>query len=149
MKITQCYYKLQIIVLCHGHTFQMVTVSHGFLGFNNEQGWSHGYVICFIFKISHGILKFPCYKISMCIMHNLKMSLFVTTCTIFRASLVGQMVKNLPVIQDTQVRSLDQNIPWRRAWLPIPVFLPGEFYGQRSLLSYSPQGSKELDRLSN
>ena len=71
-------------------------------------------------------------------MHNLKMSLFVTTCTIFRASLVAQMVKNLPVIQDTQVRSLDQNIPWRRAWLPIPVFLPGEFYGQRSLLGYSP-----------
>ena len=29
-------------------------------------------------------------------------------------------------------------IPWRRAWQPTPVFLPGEFYGQRSLEGYSP-----------
>ena len=29
-------------------------------------------------------------------------------------------------------------IPWRRAWLPPPVFLPGESHGQRSLVSYSP-----------
>ena len=28
-------------------------------------------------------------------------------------------------------------MPWRRAWQPIPVFLPGEFPGQRSLVSYS------------
>ena len=26
-------------------------------------------------------------------------------------------------------------IPWRREWLPTPVFLPGEFHGQRSLVS--------------
>jgi len=24
-------------------------------------------------------------------------------------------------------------IPWRRAWKPAPVFLPGEYHGQRSL----------------
>jgi len=29
-------------------------------------------------------------------------------------------------------------IPWRRKWQPIPVFLPGEFHGQRSLVGYSP-----------
>ena len=34
---------------------------------------------------------------------------------------------------------------WRRAWQPTPVFLPGEFHGQRSLVSYSPQGCKESD----
>ena len=28
--------------------------------------------------------------------------------------------------------------PWRRAWLPTPVFLPGESHGQRSLVGYSP-----------
>ena len=28
--------------------------------------------------------------------------------------------------------------PWRRAWLPTPLFLPGEFQGQRSLAGYSP-----------
>ena len=33
-------------------------------------------------------------------------------------------------------------IPWRRAWLPTPVFLPGEFHGQRSLTGYSLWGHK-------
>ena len=36
-------------------------------------------------------------------------------------------------------------ILWRREWLPTPVFLPGEFHGQRSLAGYSPWGLKELD----
>ena len=36
-------------------------------------------------------------------------------------------------------------IPWRRAWLPTPIFLPAEFRGQRSLTGYSPWGCKELD----
>ena len=36
-------------------------------------------------------------------------------------------------------------IPWRRAWQPTPVFLPGECHGQRSLVGYSPWGHKELD----
>ena len=35
--------------------------------------------------------------------------------------------------------------PWRRAWLPTPVFLPGESHGQRSLASSSPFGHKESD----
>ena len=39
-------------------------------------------------------------------------------------------------------------IPWQRAWQPTPVFLPGEFHGQRSLVGYSPWGHKEPD-LSN
>ena len=28
--------------------------------------------------------------------------------------------------------------PWRREWQPTPVFLPGEFHPQRSLVGYSP-----------
>ena len=36
-------------------------------------------------------------------------------------------------------------IPWGRKWQPTPVFLPGEFNGQRSLVGYSPWGCKELD----
>ena len=36
-------------------------------------------------------------------------------------------------------------IPWRRAWQPTPVFLPGESHGQRSLMGYSQQGRKESD----
>ena len=38
-----------------------------------------------------------------------------------------------------------RKIPWRREYLPTPVFLPGESHGQRSLEGYSPQGGKELD----
>ena len=33
-------------------------------------------------------------------------------------------------------------IPWRREWQPTPVFLPGEFHGQRSLAGYSPWGCR-------
>ena len=36
-------------------------------------------------------------------------------------------------------------IPWRRKWQPNPVFLPGEFHGQRSLAGYSPWGRRESD----
>ena len=35
-----------------------------------------------------------------------------------------------------------EKIPWRREWQPTPVFLPGEFRGQRSLVGYSPWGHK-------
>ena len=35
-------------------------------------------------------------------------------------------------------------IPWRRAWQPTPVVLPGKSHGQRSLAGYSP-GVTELD----
>ena len=38
-----------------------------------------------------------------------------------------------------------RKIPWRRAWQPTPVFLPGESHGQRSLAGYSPWGCKVLD----
>ena len=31
-----------------------------------------------------------------------------------------------------------RKMPWRKAWQPTPVFLPGESHGQRSLMGYSP-----------
>ena len=61
------------------------------------------------------------------------------------ASLVAQMVKNLPAMQKTRVQSLVGKIPWRREWQPSPVFLPGEFHGQRSLAGYSPWSNQESD----
>ena len=57
------------------------------------------------------------------------------------ASLVNQMGKNPPAVQEIWVGK----IPWRRAWQPTPVFLPGESHGQRSLAGYSPWGRKELN----
>ena len=57
------------------------------------------------------------------------------------ASFVAQLVKNLPAMWETWVRSLGWKIPWRREKLLTPVFRPGEFHGL-----YSPGGHKELDR---
>ena len=42
-----------------------------------------------------------------------------------------------------------RKIPWRRQWLPTPVFLPGKFHEQRSLASYNLWGCKELDMTEN
>ena len=43
-----------------------------------------------------------------------------------------QMVKRLPTLQETQVRSLVGNILWRRKWQPIPVLLSGKSHEQRA-----------------
>ena len=48
------------------------------------------------------------------------------------------MVKNLPAMWETQVRSLGREDPLEKGMLPTPVFLLGEFHGQRSLAGYSP-----------
>ena len=34
---------------------------------------------------------------------------------------------------------------WSRKWQPTPIFLPGKFHEQRSLIGYSPWGRKESD----
>ena len=52
------------------------------------------------------------------------------------ASQAAQWVRNPPAMQDTgDLDSVPESgrIPWRRAWQPTPVFLPGESHGQRSL----------------
>ena len=38
-----------------------------------------------------------------------------------------------------------RKFPWRRKWLPTPVFLPGESHEQGNQVSYSPWGNKESD----
>ena len=61
------------------------------------------------------------------------------------ASLVAQTVKILCAKQESQVQSLGQEDLLEKGRLPTPVFLPGEFQGQRSLVGCSPWGCKELD----
>jgi len=39
-----------------------------------------------------------------------------------------------------------RKIPWRRAWQPTPVFLPGESHGQRSLMGYHPKSQSQRVR---
>ena len=60
-------------------------------------------------------------------------------------SLVAQLVKN-PL--QCRIPGFDPwigKIPWRRAWGPSPVFLPGESHAQRSSAGYNPRGHKESD----
>ena len=48
------------------------------------------------------------------------------------------MIKNLPAVQETWVRSLGLEDPMEKG-------IPGEFHGQKSLVGYSPWGPKESD----
>ena len=66
----------------------------------------------------------------------------VRPCLSFRSQFKGfpggSVVRNLPIIKETWVWSLVMGkIPWRRKWQPTPVFLPGKFHGQKSLVGYS------------
>ena len=49
---------------------------------------------------------------------------------------MAQTVKNLPVMQETQVLSLDWQDPLEKGMQPTPVFLLGESHRQRSLVGY-------------
>ena len=55
----------------------------------------------------------------------------------------GAVLKNLPPMREPQETWLSELNPWagkilwRRKWQLAPVFLPGEFQGQRILAGYS------------
>ena len=55
-----------------------------------------------------------------------------------------QSVKNTCNAEDPGSIPGVGKVPWKREWLPTPVFLPGEFHGQRSL-AVSLRDCKELD----
>ena len=54
----------------------------------------------------------------------------------------GSVVKNLPAMQEMWTKSLNWEDPLEEG---IPVLLPGESHGKRSLVGYSPSGRTELD----
>ena len=59
------------------------------------------------------------------------------------------VVKNLPAkagdARDAGLISGSGRSPGSRKWQTTPVFLPGKFHGQRSLVGYSPRSHKESD----
>ena len=57
----------------------------------------------------------------------LEASTFVSD-DVLKASLVAQILKNLPVKQETRVRSLGREDPLEKEWQPTLVFSPGEFH---------------------
>ena len=60
----------------------------------------------------------------------------------------GSVVRNLPQYRGCRtcgsIAGLGRS-PWRKAWQPTPVFLPGKSCGQRSLVGFSLWGRKESD----
>ena len=63
--------------------------------------------------------------------------------SLFYLSLVAQLVKNPPVMQETLVQFLSQEDPWRRNRVPTPVFLgfPGGSDDKKSACSAGGLGS--------
>ena len=87
-------------------------------------------------SISQVKLKGSCFhisKIMIRVIHQKKKSFHLMQLFFFgknylfenMASVMVQMVKNLPAVQETWVPSWVREIPWRREWLPTPV-LPRE-----------------------
>ena len=66
----------------------------------------------------------------------------------FGASLVSQLVKNLPTVWETLVQSLGQEDPLEEGIITHSSNSCLENpHGQRSLAGYSPSGLKELDMI--
>ena len=81
----------------------------------------------------------------------------------WESRLPGEIRTSLPAMQETWVRPLGQEDPLEKEMAthssilffffllppPTPVFLPGEFHRQRSLVGYSPWMAKSRTRLSD
>ena len=68
----------------------------------------------------------------------------VTLSNVKGASSVAQTVKNLPEMQETWVQSLVWEDALEKDIAPTPVFLPGEFHGQRNLGGCKSVGSQRV-----
>ena len=57
----------------------------------------------------------------------------------------GSVIKNLPAMKRLGFDPWVGRIPWRRAWQPSSVFLPGKFHGQATVYRVT----KSWTRLNN
>ena len=101
--------------------------------------WNIPPIILFLPKASWFMLQFkshlgkwylPCYIPNHKHIHESSIIAIIRICNytlLLWASLVAQTVKNLPPTQETWIQFLDKKIPWRREWLPSPVFFLGDF----------------------
>ena len=116
-----CLFLAQKIMQCVRHAW---FVPKNSAGFNNLYGdkhrgkWLLSFSVSFVVQVRSSIWNLRC----------------------FRGFAGGSLIKNLPAMQEARVWPLVGKIPGRREWLPTPVFLPGDFHGQRSLVGYSPWG---------
>ena len=80
--------------------------------------------------------------VEVCSRHTgLESLLFATSLDFDRASQGALVVKSPPANAEDKRLGFNPwvgKIPWRRAWQPTLVFLPGESHGQKSLAGCSP-----------
>ena len=85
-----------------------------------------------------------CYLKYSCISRSWT-NIFILWClqVIYWASLIAQLVKNPPAVQETLVQFLGRKIPWRRGRLPTPIFLgfPCGSGGKKSACNAQDLGS--------
>ena len=65
---------------------------------------------------------------------------WATQARYFGASLVAQLIKNLPAMWETWLEPLGWEDPLEKEMVPTPIFWSGEFHGL-----YRPWDCKELD----
>ena len=111
--------------------------------------WPHGVVLAYIqvvFWNGCGVWLRVCGEPS-----PSQVKSWLRKVSLFFAELASQVVlvvKNPPANAGDMRLRFDpwvRKIPWRKAWQPTPVFLPGESHGQRSLVGYSSRGCKKSD----
>ena len=103
--------------------------------------------LCLTYFINHSILW------SIHVIANGRISFFFMTeqyaivcvCVCVWASLMAQKERICHQCRGTEFNPWVGKIPWRREWLPTPVFLPAEFHGEKIPASYIPCGGKESD----
>ena len=71
--------------------------------------------------------------------------IFLFVSCLDEASLVVQMAKRLPAMLETWVQFMGQEDPLEKEMTTHSVLLPGKSHGWKSLVVYSPWGSKESD----
>ena len=69
--------------------------------------------------------------------------------TVYKASLVAQMVKNLPAMQEAQLRSLSQEDPLEKGMATHSSIIVWTIPVHRSLVGYSSGGAKSWTGLSD
>ena len=80
---------------------------------------------------------------------GLLLSVFSNITTESWASLVAQIIKNLPATQEMQIQSLDWEHPLEKKMAPTPVFLPGECHDRGTWWAVVYGVTKSWTRLSD
>ena len=65
-------------------------------------------------------------------LNNIPLHVYTTFC-LFIHERTSRLPSSLAIVNNAAIDSWVRTIPWRRAWQPTPVFLPGESYEQRRL----------------